>query len=179
MKKRIKKSIAIDMDETVADMLSRQLQWYERTFSVKLERADLYGKKIYDVVPKAHLVEVKAFPDHPDFFKDLPVIDGAVEAIKTLSSNYEVFFVSAAMEHPNSFTAKYQWLKQNFPFVSDMNYIFCGFKGMLNCDYLIDDSSRHLDVFEGQGLLFDAMHNKHQKGYERMCSWQEVVCYLS
>lgn len=169
-----KQSIAIDMDDTVADTLSRHLAWYKQEFSIKLNREDMLGKKIYDVVPKEHLATVRQFPHHPDFFRDLPVFDNAVEVIKELSQVYRVYFASAAMEYPSSFDAKYAWLKKHFPFINDLNFIFCGYKGMLNCDYLIDDSSCHIDVFSGTGYLFNAAHNHFEEGYNRVHSWSEI-----
>jgi 5'(3')-deoxyribonucleotidase len=169
-----KKSIAIDMDDTVADTLSRHIEWYQQRFNVTLKKEDLHGYKIYDVVPKENLECVRNFPHDPEFFKDLPVFDNAISVIRELSNKYEIYFASAAMEYPSSFTPKYKWLKHHFPFISDMNYIFCGYKGMLNCDYLIDDSSRHIDAFSGEGLLYDAVHNKNEKGYDRVFSWEEI-----
>lgn len=171
----MKKSIAIDMDETVADTLTRHLEWYKDSFGITITKDEMNGNKIYDVVPKEHLDKVKNFPNHPDFFRGLDVYENAVDVIKKLSVNYEIYFVSAAMEYPSSFNAKYEWLQKNFPFISDMNYIFCGYKGMLNCDYLIDDSARHIDAFNGQGYLFSATHNTNQNNYERINNWSEAL----
>ena len=171
----MKKSIAIDMDETVADTLARHLEWYKNSFGITLTKNEMCGNKIYDVVPKEHLNKVKNYPNHPDFFRDLDVYENAVDVIKKLSVNYEIYFVSAAMEYPSSFNAKYEWLRKHFPFISDMNYIFCGYKGMLNCDYLIDDSAHHIDAFNGKGYLFSATHNTNQSNYERINNWSEAL----
>lgn len=174
----MRKSIAIDIDYTVADTLSRYIDWYHRDFGILISKDKVRGGKLYDIVDKEHRGDVKNFPDHPDFFADLPVFPGAIKTIKQLAEDYDIFFATAAMEHPNSFSAKYDWLKTHFPFVSNMNYIFCGFKGILNCDYLIDDTPRHLDAFKGKGLLFEAQHNVNCEGYERVSSWQEVPAKL-
>ncbi|MFT7558242.1 MAG: 5'-nucleotidase [Flavobacteriales bacterium] len=174
----MKPRIAIDMDDTVADTLSRHLQWYNDEFGACIGKEQTLGKKIYDVVPLEHRTVVEAYPHHKDFFRDLPVKKYACEVIKDLSARYEIFFASAAMEVPNSFDAKFAWLKTHFPFVDPMNYIFCGYKGILDCDYLIDDSSRHLDVFKGRGLLFSAPHNINEQGYTRADSWLDVAKLL-
>lgn len=170
----MRKSIAIDMDDTVADTLQRHISWYKNEYGILLSKEDLRGKKIYDVVAPEHLSKVRSFPYDPNFFRDLEVIDHAKEVIFELSETYEIYFASAAMEYPSSFAAKYDWLKVHFPFISDMNYIFCGFKGMLNCDYLIDDSSRHIDAFKGTGYLFTAESNLHESGYNRINGWLEA-----
>lgn len=170
--------IAIDMDETICDSLSRHIEWYNRDFNTSLTKRDVTGMQIYQAVSPAHLDKVRLYPTNPDFFRDLPVIEGAVDAIKLLSEDYDIFFVTAAMEYPTSFDAKYQWLKKHFPFISDLHFVFCGFKGIINADYLIDDSPRHLDVFEGKGLLFNAGHNINAIGYHRVNNWNEVLAQL-
>lgn len=67
-KLRMKKSIAIDMDDTVADTLQRHISWYNNEFGVLLSKEDIRGKKIYDVVPPEHLSKVRSFPRDPSFF---------------------------------------------------------------------------------------------------------------
>lgn len=171
----MRKSIAIDMDETIADTLTRHITCYQEQFNTTIDRQQLVGKRLHQVVPISHVDAVKEMPNHPAFFEDLAVFDHAVDTIKILQQDYDIYFVSAAMEHPSSFNAKYAWLKRHFSFVSDMNYIFCGYKGMLNCDYLIDDSARHLDVFQGQGYLFSAPHNQTLTNYKRINNWQEAL----
>ncbi|MFC7420796.1 hypothetical protein ACFQNF_13080 [Iodobacter arcticus] len=99
------------MDDTVADTLQHHLNWYKNEFGITLSKEMLRGKKIYDVVLKEHLNTVHSFPHHPDFFRDLNVIENAVEVIYELSKKYEIYFASAAMEYPSSFNAKYDWLK--------------------------------------------------------------------
>lgn len=177
-RRKMKKSIAIDMDDTVADTLSRHIDWYHRRFGILLDKNEMSGKKIYDCVDSRHLAQVRNHPHEANFFQDLVVFDNAINVIKELSQSYEIYFASAAMEYPSSFKSKYDWLRKNFPFISDMNYIFCGYKGMLNCDYLIDDSSRHIDVFSGEGILFDAPHNQHESGYNRVTNWLEIKSKL-
>lgn len=170
----MRKSVAIDMDDTIADTLSRHAGWYEKEFGIAIPGEDLKGARIHEIVPEEHMEAVLAYPHHPDFFAGLDLIDGAAEAIEYLSGKYDVYFATAAMEYPASFTAKYEWLQKHFPFISNMNYIFCGFKGILNCDFLIDDSPRHIDAFKGQGFLFTAPHNINESGYQRIKYWREI-----
>lgn len=170
--------IAIDMDETICDSLSRHLDWYNRDFGRNITKQDTVGNKIYNIVPDEHMNAVKRYPTHPDFFRDLPLIDGSLEAIRTLNEIHDIFIVTAAMEYPNSFEAKYQWLKTHLYFLSDLNFVFCGFKGIIEADYLIDDTPKHLDNFSGKGLLFHAEHNINATGYQRVRNWSEVLDIL-
>lgn len=167
------------MDQTVADTLLRHTQWYFREFGITISKQDTLGKRIYEVVPAEHLPIVREFPNHPDFFRDLEIFANAQAVIKRLSQNYDIYFATSAMENPASFEAKYAWLRKYFSFIDPLHYIFCGVKGMLNCDYLIDDSSRHIDAFQGTGLLYHAEHNIHQTGYKRVHNWLEIEALLS
>ncbi len=53
-----------------------------------------------------------------------------------------------------------------------------GDKSILNTAYLIDDMPRNLRTFQGQGLLFDALHNRDDREFRRVKSWQDVAKVL-
>lgn len=161
------------MDEVMADAVSKHLQLFNRDFGENLTTADLHGKKISHLRP--HLAdEIRAYLEDETFFVDLEVMEGSKEVVQELHDHYEIFITTAAMEVPNSFNAKYKWLNEHFPFLSDLNFVFCGDKSIIHADYLIDDNSRHFKHFAGQGLLFTAPHNIYETDYTRVNNWQEV-----
>ena len=45
----MKKSIAIDMDGVIADEVVQLLTWYEQHYSVKIDAAELNGRREEDV----------------------------------------------------------------------------------------------------------------------------------
>ncbi len=96
-----------------------------------------------------------------DFFADLKVMPHAQNVLRKLCEHHEVFITTAAMEVPHSFDAKYEWLVTHFPFISPMNFVFCGDKSVIRADYLIDDNPRHFQRFSGARILFDAPHNRN------------------
>ena len=175
----MRKRIAIDMDETICDTVTRHIDWYNAEFKQHLKKDDLLGKKIYNHVPPEHLARVRSYPDNPEFFMDLTPLDDAIDIIKELNQHFDIYIATAAMEHPTSFAAKYDWLVGHLPFISPMNFIFCGDKGIVNADYLIDDSSRHFRFFSGTGVLFTAPHNISEAANVRVNSWLEVKEYFS
>jgi 5'(3')-deoxyribonucleotidase len=91
-----------------------------------------------------------------------------------LQQNYEVFIATAAMEIPTSFAQKYRWLEKHFPFISPAQIVYCGDKGILRADYLIDDNPRQLRRFEGTGILYSSPHNAKVTGFKRVKNWLEV-----
>jgi 5'-nucleotidase len=98
----MRQRIAIDMDETIVDTMARHLDWYNREFGQQLTKADLHGTKIYHRVAAEHVARVRSYPDHPDFFANIPPHSDALDVIRELGERYDIFIATAAMEHPNS-----------------------------------------------------------------------------
>jgi 5'-nucleotidase len=168
----MKKTIAIDMDGVIADTEKHFIDWYERDYGIRVKREDILG-----------LTEAEAFPDGavrkfvytPGFFATLPVMTGAIEALKKLQENFDIYIVSAAVEFPQSLSEKLTWLNTHFPFITWKNIIFCGDKSIINTDFMIDDLIRNLDTFKGETLMFDAFYNINHKHHRRVNNWQEVL----
>ena len=162
------------MDEVVADALSEHISRYNAFFGSSVDKESLIGCHLRDVIPPEHKRKTEQMVHCEDFFADLEIFPGAQEALYRLSRDHEVFITTAAMEVPSSFNAKYKWLREKLPFISPMNYVFCGAKHIIAADYLIDDNARHFQRFSGEGILFDAPHNRNVTGYRRVKNWFEV-----
>jgi 5'-nucleotidase len=172
--------IAVDMDEVMADTVSAWLACYHEEFAVGIAPAALRGRKLVEVVDPDHVLAVKAYLDEPGFFADLPLMEGCQEVLQKLNRHCEIFVTTAAMDHPNSFAAKYNWLRRHFSFLSDRQYVFCGSKSVIRADYMIDDNPYNLEVFNGRKILYTAHHNvgiqKHD--FFRVSSWQDILNFF-
>ena len=144
MRPTLRQRIALDMDDVMADTLTVWLDRYNQDFGTRITKADLLGKKLYDLVGPDRVAAARAYLDRPEFFLDLPLMEGSQMVVKRLSETYEVFVTSAALDHPNSFSAKYACLKKHFPFIPDKNIVFCGDKSIIRADFMIDDSVPNL-----------------------------------
>ncbi len=171
------KRIAIDMDEVIADFLPKHLSIFNKKCDENVSPSDLLGKKLRDIRPNL-VHEILEIIREPGFFRDLKPIPDSQKVIEELSRSYEIFITTAAMEFPTSFTAKYEWLKEYFGFIDEMNFVFCGDKSIINADFLIDDNVRHFENFRGKGIIFTAPHNIHEKSYDRINSWKEAALYF-
>ena len=175
-------TIAVDMDEVMADTVLEHLNRYNREFGETLRKQDLRGKWLWQVVPSDRHDRLAAFLDDPDFFADLPVMEQAVRVLDRLSRDHEIFIASAAMEVPRSFNAKFAWLQRHFPFIGPSHYVFCGTKSVLRSDFLIDDNPRQLRAFGGKGLLYSATHNREvdatAQGWTRLDDWKAVESFF-
>ena len=132
----------------MADALAEHLRRYNAAFGAQLTIADLHGRSLEAHVPAAHREATEALLD-ASFFRDLAVMADCQDVIRDLAERHDVFVVTAAMDVPVSFDAKYQWLQEHFPFIPPSRFVFCGDKGLIDADYLIDDRSRHFDEVQG------------------------------
>lgn len=167
-----RKTIAIDMDGVIADTVTQFIAWYEREFGERI------AKEAFDGVPESEGLPhgaVRKFVHTPGFFRTIPVMDGAREAVQELMKNFDVYIVSAAVEFPQSLLEKYEWLQEHFPFISWRNIIFCGDKSIIGTDYMIDDHVRNLDSYNGSCILFTAGHNIGIDRHMRINNWNEAV----
>jgi len=171
------KRIAIDMDEVIADFIGKYLLHFNRNFNGSVTVEQLHGTRFQELNPQMEDYLHVCLED-PLFFGDLPVMPDSQEVIRELSERYEIFIATAAMEVPASFTAKYRWLKEHFPFLNEMNFVFCGDKSIIDADYLIDDNSRHFKRFKGQGILYTSPLNVYETGFVRVNNWREVRAYF-
>jgi len=166
--------IAIDMDETIADSLKEHIRRYNAAFAENITAGDLCGRHLEDFVVADRTEAVRGMLRDETFFNCLDVFADAQSVLRELAYEHDLFIVSAAMEIPESFTAKHQWLLRHFPFISPDRIVFCGDKGIIDADYLIDDEPRHFRNFRGTGILFSAPHNLQTKAYERVSNWPQI-----
>lgn len=170
----MKKRILVDMDGVLANVYEQFIRYEFEESGKQLILEEAIGGD-----------EVKAFPNglkhvnEKEFFRTVPVMEGAVEAMRYLNEKYEVFIVSAAMEYPNSLEDKYQWLQEFFPFLNWRQFIFCGSKQPVSADVMIDDHPKNLDYFNGQRIIFSQPHNGGKDNqYTRLNSWKEIYGIL-
>ncbi|PST84326.1 5'(3')-deoxyribonucleotidase [Pedobacter yulinensis] len=174
---KIRKRIAIDMDGVLADTESHYISWYLQHHGIAVDPATLIGQPEGHGFPDRQAVE--RFLHTAGFFRTLPVMQDAQEVVLALSVNYEIFVVSAAMEFPLSLSEKREWLAEHFPGIGWRHLVFCGDKSIIDADYMIDDHLKNLDVFKGKTLLFNAAHNSHATGHERVQNWKGVQAFFN
>ncbi|TGB02914.1 5' nucleotidase, NT5C type [Halobacillus salinus] len=169
--------IAVDMDDVIAAPLPKHLQLFNQRYNDNISINDLQGRYLTELRP--HLEkEILDLLAEPDFFRDLDVMEDSQEVLELLDREYDIFIVTAAMELPTSFSAKYQWLEKHFSFLNKQNIVFCGDKSIVDADYLIDDNPKNLEVFKGQGILFNSPYNSHVEEFKRVDNWKDIKSYF-
>ena len=174
----MKQRIAIDMDDVMADTHAKFIRLYLEGEMPRYTLEELKEKSFHELFDEHEYRALSQRVYEPGFFSDIPVMEGAQEVVSGLMEKYEVFVATAAQEFPNSLREKWDWLHTHFPAISWRNYVFLGDKSILNTTYLIDDLPRNLRTFQGEGLLFDALHNRDDHQFRRVKSWQDVAKVL-
>jgi len=171
----MKPRIAIDMDDVLADTTGKFIDLYIREFDPAAIPNDFREKSFHELLEESVYRRLFDFAYEPDFFADIKVMEGAQEVTRALAEKYDLFVTTAAMEFRNSFVDKYDWLDQHFPHIHWRNRVFCGDKSILRADIIIDDMPYNLVAFQGDGLLFDAPHNRDDQQFRRVKSWEEIA----
>lgn len=174
----MKPSIAIDMDQVLADFYTKLCDTYNKNFGTSFSNGEFLLTTQRDL-PREEAKKLFALLNEPDYFRDLAVLDpDCVEVIKELQEHFEIYIATAAMDVPGSFNAKYEWLMEHLPFLKTQNIVFCGNKAVIHTDYLIDDSPRQLAAFRGTGLLYSMPYNASEDRFKRVHNWREIQSYF-
>ncbi|HEY1195278.1 5' nucleotidase, NT5C type [Flavobacterium sp.] len=172
-----KKTIAIDMDGVLADVELQIIEHYNKAYGTHLTKESIQGLSEEEAFNGRELM--LDIVKKENFFRTLPVMADAVESVRELQKNFEIYIVSAATEFPLSLAEKVAWLGEHFPFIGWENIVLCGSKSIIKTDYLIDDHCKNLDYCIGKPIMFTAFHNINQTHHLRVNNWKEAVAVLN
>ncbi len=106
-----------------------------------------------------------------ELFENPEPIPGALEAVKTLSEQYDIFFLSTApWSNAESWSSKRRWVQKHLGKLAHKRLILSHRKDLLMGDYLIDDRPNNgAAEFKGQWIQFGT------EGFE---NWDQILNYL-
>ncbi len=106
----------------------------------------------------------------PEFFINLPTVEGAKEAVEKLADKYDLFVLSTApWDNPQAWSEKRIWLQRHFPEFK-RRLILSHRKDLLRGDFLIDDREANgASDFQGEHIHF------RQPPFS---DWEQVLNYL-
>lgn len=166
--------ITLDMDDVLADTHGKLIDFALNEFESIHVADDFRQHPLRELLHPKQMSKVFEYVQRSGFFQDIPVMQDAISTVQELSQYYEIFVATAAMEFPNSFREKYDWLATHFPFIPWSNLVFCGNKSIIASDYLIDDHVKNMLSFTGKGILYSAPHNLKETAWPRVANWHEI-----
>jgi 5'-nucleotidase len=175
--------ILVDMDGVIANFEAATLRDYqkeypddknfipleERTeFLVGLDYEKRFGPDYKKRIDKIH--------NSADFFRSLPIIEGAKEALKDMvDKKYEVFLVTSPLQrYENCVKEKYDWVKENLGPEWTNRIVMTRDKTIVRGDVLIDDKPNitGLDPAPWRHILFNQPYNA-KENKPRITHWKE------
>jgi 5'-nucleotidase len=175
----IKITIGVDIDETIAEMLSKILPLYNAKYSDTLEESHIHN---YNLSPFINPMCNNIFEEFLDdkLIMSMDVMEGAVEVLSTIAKHHDVYFVTAG--HPYTIRARDDWLERKFPFYRSSNLIVCREKQLLNLNVMIDDYENNLIGGMYAKILMTRNWNKQFAaeafGIKRIFGWREVPAII-
>jgi 5'-nucleotidase len=168
------KRIAIDMDEVLAKYTQKVIRTLKQELNYDVDLEKVAGNFLSQSLPQEYMDIVTSYPYREGFFRDLEVVEDSQEILARLNEKYNIYVVSATLQHPNAAKDKLACLHEHFPFIHFRNIVFCGDKSIIRADCLVDDHPRQLQAFEGYTILFSAFHNIHETRFKRAENWRQV-----
>lgn len=184
--------IGIDLDEVLCEFLRGMIEFHNKKEKTSFVFDDFFSYSFWEVwggSKEDTIKEVYEFHES-DLFKNLIPVRGAVEAVKSLSGNHELFIITARQYSAKKETLN--WLSKYFEdCFNDVIFVnHLALEGTprskgdvcdeLNIDVMIEDSGVYAeDCLRGSRrvFLFNKPWNKKKVSERivRVNSWDEVV----
>ncbi len=177
--------ILIDMDGVLADFLAGFKQaWVDRGlppyFDTTLEQWDLNH-----YVPVHHRELVDVLMQQQGFFRGLPVMPGAVDAVLGMLEAGHALWVCSTPVAESAYCEgeKKSWLRAHFGETFARRMVFTHDKTLVKGDLLIDDKPKIVGEHtpEWEHVLFDHSYNRGIENQRRLTwmNWREVLPELT
>ena len=185
--------VLIDVDGVIAQFYQSMLRHVSEIATIRYPNNKKLNKSIkyqdiklywcYDQMPKEHVSIAREVTSQDSFWRTLPEIPEAVEAINKLHEQHSILFAThPTVSCPTWTTARRTWLQMRFPWVTSDSLIITAAKKYIDGDILIEDAAHNLDAWleertsrnpsrKYQGFLFTAPYNRNRKQY----GWQEIL----
>lgn len=171
-------TIGVDLDDVLSDLVTDWLSEYKNIYKENIMLDDIIGWPISNYVAKGNLIY--DILDNNVDFENLPVNDKAIEGLKFLNDNFNLYIVTATC--PQHYLSKWKWISKYFPFININKIIITSEKWILPLDFIIDDNPNTVEACEKvliTPLVFDKPWNRHiNKSIERVNNWNDIIDYF-
>jgi len=166
--------IHIDVDQVAADMLG---DLFER-MGGDLKPEDFPNWGVYEDMTKEDREKAYKIMKDPEFWANLPLVDGAKKGVKHLKDfGHEIIWVTAPWKScPRWEDARRSWIKRHFG--NDKVIVSADKEKSVKSGVFIDDKPDNVDDVKRANpnvrcFIFDTPHNKKYSGAPRF-TWDDV-----
>lgn len=169
--------VLVDMDGVQADLEGHFWSIWEQTHPDAPQRAQRTRTNFYleDQLPEQYTEDVRVIVSTPGFFRDLPEVDGAVDALhEMLELGWDVRVCTAPLlTNPTCTSDKLAWLDEHLGAGWSARAVIAKDKSMVRGDLLIDDKPLVAATLSPtwQHVVFDAPYNQDSASPLRLTGW--------
>jgi len=186
-------TIAIDIDEVLADLNPHFIAFLNHTYGYNLTRESFTSSHVDEVLkctPSEALEKIHAFYASPEF-RSIKPLRGAVQAVQKLASNHRLIVITARHDELADDTRLFltenfgehlqEVLFTNHTSLSGPTTTKAEICARYNADYLIDDNigyALECSALNIQVLLLDAPWNQIDilpTNVVRVMNWDEII----
>lgn len=177
------RTILVDVDDTVADLVSSWLEKYNSTYNDSLTKSAIKSWAIHEYVKPEVGRLIYDLLSTGCIYDDVKPIEGALQGIQALRDlGHRVVFVTSHFNDKKVFWLQQHGLLVDYPYKdgrwqTSRDVIMTNDKSMILGDLLIDDRPANLATFRGGVVLFTQPWNESLAYPEsgRANNWKEVI----
>lgn len=154
----MKRKLAVDIDNTIWDLVSPWIDLYNRSYDDNVKREDITRYDFFTITSKASKEEILNFLSTEEIWQSVEPYKESYEYLEKLNNEYELYIVTnTSYKTPK---AKFDRLFSLFPFLSEDQLVIISNKQLLNIDIMVDDCIDHLQGGKFIKFLIDEPYNR-------------------
>jgi 5'(3')-deoxyribonucleotidase len=164
--------IAIDIDDTIANLSDAWLRRYNYDFNDNLKKKNITKWAVHEFVKPECGTKIYDYLKDPTLYDFIQPIPDSLEAVEFLRNFGRVIFITAPTLE--TMGRKYYWLKEHHYIDSLDDYIETKEKYLIKYDYIIDD--RYDNVKDSNNnYLYNQSWNIKYNHHNRIKSWKTFI----
>lgn len=183
-----KLEILVDVDGVCADFLGPVLDTIYEVSGTRYSREDVNGWNIEECLnlDRDDWAETVKEIQSPGFARKLQPLPHAIESVKKLAQQHEVYFVTADWRgSPTWVYDRNHWLTDHFGALGKRT-VHTSQKHLISGNVLIEDKPGNIHGWavrqKGHAILFDAPYNRNEQDrfyFTRVKSWYQALLAIS
>lgn len=175
----MKRKLAVDIDNTIWDLVSPWIEYYNHKFNDDIQYSDIIKYDFFDITKKATKEEMFNIISSDNFWAFINPYKYSKKYLEKLNNEFELYIVTST-SYKTSYK-KFERFFSLFPFLKEDQLIITSHKNLLNIDIIVDDYISHLSNDNHMKFLIDQPYNKdvNDKSIIRVNNLKDVYYYLT